>query len=133
MEGISKVMGRDDQGAFYSADRLRDESLDVAVANTTTNNWVRGKYLMQSRFTAMPFQSTSLVRVQPGKMREFPEEIWFGYLFIYFLVGGRGGNASCTLALVRRVWDSGTACRWVNLPVGHPADPTLPTKTLPRR
>jgi len=39
----------------------------------------------------------------------------------FFLGRGRGGNASCTVALVRRVWDSGTACRWAIMPVGQSA------------
>jgi len=32
------------------------------------------------------------------------------FLFLFFLGGGRGGNASCTLALACHVWDSRMAC-----------------------
>jgi len=43
----------------------------------------------------------------------------FYFLFLFFLWGGRKGNASCTVTPVRRVWDSSTACRWDLSPVGQ--------------
>jgi len=44
----------------------------------------------------------------------------FIYLFIYFC-GGKKGNASCTVTLVCRVWDSSTARRLEQPPVGQSA------------
>ena len=49
------------------------------------------------------------------------EALVFFFFFFFFFCGGKKGNASCTVTLVRRVWDSSTACRWVLPPVGQSA------------
>jgi len=48
-------------------------------------------------------------------------EIIIIIIIIIIFCGGKKGNASCTVTLVRRVWDSSTARRWEQPPVGRSA------------
>src|SRR5258706_14855590 len=55
------------------------------------------------------------------------------FFFFFFFLWERRGNASCTVAPKRRVWDSIGACRWACLPVGQYAPLSYPLKPLLRR
>jgi len=56
-----------------------------------------------------------------GVICEGTQYPFFFFFFFFFFCGGKKGNASCTVTLVRRVWDSSTACCWVLPPVGQSA------------
>ena len=47
--------------------------------------------------------------------------------YFFFLVGGKGGNASCTVR-PKATWDSSTAYQWVFSPVGQICRLTYPLK-----
>jgi len=58
-----------------------------------------------------------VIDVFPGDLRCMAG----GFFFFFFFCGGKKGNASCTVTLVRRVWDSSTTRRWEQPPVGRSA------------
>jgi hypothetical protein len=72
-----------------------------------------------------------LLRLSYSPPHSHPEIRTTESSFFFFFGWEREGNASCTLAPKRRVWDSNRARQWAYMPVWTVCPVVLPTKNPP--